>query len=125
MNSTKINANILSLINFCVMFNEHSKILPDYELIKETCLDNDSSKKEIIKCFNECKSFNINDDCIIFYFDISEDEKKAYFNKAREDLEIRIKILHKHYINDNYKSSIIDYCKLKQLNWLLDRLNQL
>ena len=123
MEKLVINAAFADCIRAIISHND--KEVPEWLLTKEITLYDDNSKEEMIKLFGKCDSFAIREGGVEFVVKRSQEEIDQYHQEQDDSLKYEIKKLKKWFnTKPEYQEQIEKYLKAKDLQWILDELNQ-
>ena len=114
----RINASFKDCIERIVCYNEAQP-----SSIKTVSRDNSDSKEDIIYLFQNCISFNIEENKILFEINKTEEEKQKQLRKMKSVVTHSINML-KKWCNtkDEWKDQIIEYLTYKNLDWIIKEI---
>lgn len=120
----KISDKLCSYIEYCKMFKEYSKKIPEYRMIKEVCFSDESPKEELIQSLSKCLYFKIENNCINVSLKVTKKDIKAYEKEYKEEYYRFLSILKTYYINEQYTETIKSYLLKNNLEYILIDLDK-
>ncbi len=123
MKTIKINGSFADCITGLV--DPEKIVVPWWAKHKEIMINNEDDKDKIITLFKECDSFNILEDEITFVLNSTQEEINKYIDDRIKHTQYGINRLRKWMdAKEEWNIQITEYLEYKELQWILDELNE-
>jgi len=125
MKKITTNATFKDCIASILRYHSYKNIdyIPYGYRTKLITMDSDNNKEEIMKMFEICVDFYIEENLIYFRVKKNDEELEEWFKDNQNSLNYYIQKL-KNWFNKNEenKIQIENYLKVKKLDWILEKL---